>query len=230
MGKSDKEIKITCTGTTTLPMSVLTPYNLRLKDRRAKDIQSLARKIIDKGFSFPIFVWHRPETSQNLIIDGNGRYLALQWLEKKQYTIPSAIPVVRIFADDEKQARKKVLEISNLNSRFSQDAFILFAEGLEIDFSDYTIPNLDTELLKSIQATRVGFFPPTEAVADVEAPQIVESSKNTESVPPSEGKGTTKALENPMTLQNSIPAVGGAGDRRTLVKCPHCGKEDEILY
>ena len=206
-----KNIEITCIGTDTLPLSELIPYNARLKDRREKDIASLARKIITKGFSFPIFVWRHPETHQNLILDGNGRYLALQWLEKQKYKIPTAIPVISIYAVDEIQARKKVLELNNLNGKISEDAFLTFAKGLQIDLSDYTIPCLDISLLQSIQSERIGFFPP-------DTPDQLEMSTKVDKPQKAEKPAKT------------IPTVGGTGNQQTQATCPHCGTIHEIIY
>ncbi len=209
-------IEITCFGTDSIPLSDLTPYNTRLKDRREKDIASLARKIIAKGFSFPIFVWDHPETRQNLILDGNGRYLALQWLERQKHKLPESIPVIRIFAENETQARKKVLELNNLNGKISQDAFLEFAKGLQVDFSDYTIPCLDTSLLQSIQSERIGFFPPD--TPDLESQQTSTPKQKSGKL----GKSDKKIA--------SIPTVGGSGDLHTQAKCPHCGCVHEITY
>lgn len=208
----DKTIQVKCIGTESISLEKLTPYNVRLKDRRDKDIASLARKIIDKGFSFPLFVWQRPDTNQNLILDGNGRYLALQWLQKKKYTIPAAIPVIRIEAADELQARKKVLEINNLNGKFSQDALLLFVEGLQIDMSDYTIPNIDYEILKAIQPKQVGFFPPVTSGEEGESP---------------ESQGKSVKVEKPAKV---VPTIGGTGEWKTTAVCPHCGKIHDIFY
>ena len=206
-----KTIEITCIGTDTLTLSALTPYNARLKDRREKDIASLARKIIAKGFSFPIFVWEHPETHQNLILDGNGRYLALQWLIKRKYAIPADIPIIRILAVDEIQARKKVLELNNLNGKISEDAFITFAKNLQIDFSDYLIPCLDTSLLQSISSERIGFFPPDSS-------DELPTAKNITSPPKNEKNSKL------------LSTVGGSGTQQTQAKCPYCGEVHDISY
>jgi len=208
---ADKQIQVACIGTASLPLESLTPYNMHIKERKESDTAALARKIIRKGFSFPMFIWWRPDTQQNLILDGNGRYLALQWLQKKKYVIPSSIPVIRVEAEDDMQARKKVLELCNWNGKIEQNALRLFVENLHIDVSEYVIPYTDNDMLQAIQSDRVGFFPP-DAKGENKPSQVREPSAKSDKP------------------EKPVPTVGGTGERQTTAKCPYCGKDHAVSY
>ena len=102
----EKTIRIACQTADYLDLDQLQPFQGRFKVRAEKDIEVLAGYILDQGFSCPFFVWNKG--GNYLILDGHGRFLALDYLRNRGYKIPK-LPVVIIEAKDEADARLKVL-------------------------------------------------------------------------------------------------------------------------
>ena len=136
----DKVIKVVCSTADYLDLDEIVPFQGRFKLRTQKDIEVLAGYILEQGFSCPFFIWKRGE--DNLILDGHGRYLALEHLKSKGYEIPK-LPVVMVEAADEAQARLKVLELNNVNGTFSKEVLLDYARELTIDYSNLHIQGLD---------------------------------------------------------------------------------------
>ena len=137
---AENEIRIACKTSDYLDLDQLVPFQGRFKVRAQKDIEVLAGYILDQCFSCPFFVWDKAGTY--LILDGHGRYLALDYLRNKGYTIPK-LPVVIIDAKDENDARLKVLELNNINGEFSKEVLLDYARELSLDFSNLHISGLD---------------------------------------------------------------------------------------
>lgn len=135
----NKYITISCSSPDLLPLSELAPFNERFKARNSSDIKKLANCIVENGFHCPFFVWKND--GKNRILDGNGRYLALNYLQDKGYTIPD-LPIVFIHAENEREARHKVLELNNVNGEFSLEQFLDYSKELNIEYSQIHIPGL----------------------------------------------------------------------------------------
>ena len=150
-----KTIYIQCSAKSYVTLENFRMMPQNLKDRKRENIERLADLIIKHGFLFPLFVWRPPYTNENVIIDGRGRYSALKLLEKKGYTIPD-IPVVVIHAKTEEEAKKKLLEVGNMNGMIDFDQFEAFTKGLELDLANLYVPNV-SDVLNSLE--EVGFFP-----------------------------------------------------------------------
>ena len=151
-----KTIYIQCTAKTYVPLSQFRMMPHHLKDRKRKQVEKLAKLIIEHGFLFPIFVWpHSGDSSLCTILDGHGRYNALKLLEKQGYAIPD-IPVVLVHAENERQAKKKLLEVGNLNGQFNFEEFEKFTADLKLDLTDLFVPNI-TDQIQSV-LDEAGFF------------------------------------------------------------------------
>jgi len=137
-----KEIQITCQTQDSLPFDKLTPFQHRLKDRRQKDIMDLSNLILKVGFSFPVFIWQND--GRNWLMDGNGRYLALKDLKDRGYTIPE-IPTVFIEAENEREARAKVLELNNQNGEINKNVLLDYINEYQIDASNLHFAGIDFE-------------------------------------------------------------------------------------
>lgn len=135
-----KEIRIACKTADYLDFSELIPFQGRFKLRVDKDIEVLANYIIEQGFTCPFFVWDND--GEYKILDGHGRYLAIDYLKRKGYAIPK-LPVVIVDAQNEQDARLKVLELNNMNGQFSKEVLLEYAKELTIDYSDLHIAGLD---------------------------------------------------------------------------------------
>ena len=130
----------------------LTEFQGDFKLRTDLDIDMIKSKIIEYGFSFPMFVWESGE--KKYVIDGHGRLAALKRLEEDGHQIPE-IPVVYIKADDTKQAIRLLLLC---NSRFgyitetSTDMFM----G-DIDYGEL-ISHLNTDNLILVTEEEAGTY------------------------------------------------------------------------
>lgn len=136
-----------------LNLEDLTPFYDRLKKRTDKDIRRLAKVILKEGFTCPFFVWQvkNEQTVVTNILDGNGRYYALKYLQETGYILPK-LPVVLIQASDLKEARLKILEVNSRNGLITKEAFLAYASSLGLVCDDFHIPELD---LPDVENTEV---------------------------------------------------------------------------
>lgn len=158
-----QEIKITCKGADLLPFDSLENFQGNLKKITKQNLDKLKKRIIRDGINVPLFVWRENDWCR--ILDGHQRLKALQSLREDGYIIPM-IPVCYIEAEDEKDARQKLLgitsqfgeleieELSNWMSeldadvadtiRLSEGELKIKTEKIEIQESD--IPSISDEL------------------------------------------------------------------------------------
>ena len=81
-------IVINCTGSDTIELHQLTEFQGELKERSAGDIKKIIKSIRKHGFSFPFFVWKND--GNNNVIDGHGRFKALQQMAAQEEKTVSA--------------------------------------------------------------------------------------------------------------------------------------------
>lgn len=172
-----KTIKITCDSKTKLSVNDLTEFQGDLKYREKLDIERVQKSILKYGFSFPFFVWKQDK--RNYILDGHGRKLALKKLWAEGYEIPP-LPVVYINAENEQDAKEKLLRINSRFGDITSESLSDFAEGLEMDFNDVDI-RVD-EALKTIEPVYVKSGEKTESGHDVYVPKFAESQPTEESI------------------------------------------------
>jgi hypothetical protein len=123
------KINIKCNTGQTLSFSEITPFQGNPKKRTKDDIENLKAKILEMGFSFPIFVW---QTDKNYCLDGNGRLEAIGLLKEEGYELPD-FPVVLIDAADENEAREKLLQLNSSYGMITKDGLAEFTDGLDIE-------------------------------------------------------------------------------------------------
>lgn len=131
-------IKITCRGADSLPLEAIEEFQGNLKKRSAKDIGLIIKSIEKYGFSFPFFVWNG--SGHNYCLDGHGRIQALCEMRKRGVSLP-LFPVAYIEAADEAEAKQKLLRLNSQYGQMSIDSVLEFAEGLEVDFEDLSLPS-----------------------------------------------------------------------------------------
>lgn len=112
-----------------------------LKEASNRDISKLKNAIVNSKFSFPFYVWKR------YIVDGAGRIKALDELYREGYTIPE-LPIIEIEAENEREAKKLVLQASSQHGEISQESFDLFIQDLELTELELSELNFDLEDLK----------------------------------------------------------------------------------
>ena len=139
------EITVKCQTADRLPWGEILPLQGNLKSRTDTQIKKLCNVIIKKGWRFPLFVWKNG--SKNFTLDGHGRLLACAELEKQGYAIPP-LPVVYVEAKDKNEAKELILECLSRYGDITQEGYEEFSEGLTIEFSDLSIPEIHFEEMK----------------------------------------------------------------------------------
>jgi ParB-like chromosome segregation protein Spo0J len=130
------KIEIKCTGTTTLALEEIQRFQGDLKKLSAKNLEKLKQSIIKRGFCAAIFLWDCDGIYK--ILDGTQRSIALESLQKDGYEIPP-LPVVFIDAENEKEAKDKLLAISSQFGTFDMSEL------------ESWIADLDEDILESIR-------------------------------------------------------------------------------
>jgi len=134
---AENHIKITCRGADLLPLEVIEEFQGTLKKRTKRDIEQIIKSILTYGFSFPFFVW--AYNGRNYCLDGHGRIQALRELSGQGIALPQ-FPVAYIDAEDEAEAKQKLLRLNSQYGQMSIDSVMEFTEGLEVDFGDLSLP------------------------------------------------------------------------------------------
>jgi hypothetical protein len=134
-----RTIKVSCKGADTLPLDKIEDFQKNLKTRTKKDIGKIIKSIETHGFTFPFFIWNG--TGHNYCLDGHGRILALAEMRKQGYDLP-LFPVVYIDADDEADAKVKLLQANSHYGTMTREGFIEFTDGLDINMDDLALPDI----------------------------------------------------------------------------------------
>jgi hypothetical protein len=186
-------MKITCKNKAVLCYQDIVGFQGDVKTHTPEEIDMLVRSIDEHGFFVPLYVWK--QGGKNYCIDGHGRLAALAKLELRGDSIPP-IPVVFIEASSMTEAKKKYVEVNNVNGDFSMPDVKDFVKDLGLDMSQYNIPGLD-------------FSKPVTLKADLSKPVKL-------------GGGTSKPIENkptdPKIEEQSVESV------LRQITCPKCGK------
>ena len=136
-------IVINCTGSDTIELDQLAEFQGELKERTDADIDKIIRSIKKHGFSFPFFVWaHASENGNyiNHVLDGHGRLSALKKMRAQGEEIPP-LPCVYISAENEAEAKEKLLKLNSQYGHMTAESVAAFLDGLEIDINDIALPD-----------------------------------------------------------------------------------------
>jgi len=156
------EIKIKCQGASELPIDAITDFQGKLKKITDKNKINLATQIFSKGFIAPFFVWNDQEVYK--VLDGHQRSIVICEIRETGIPVPAFFPVVYIEADNEEDAREKLLGISSQYGEFD-----------ESELNDW-IKNIDDEIKDSLRITNkeLDISTESETEADDELPEEVE--------------------------------------------------------
>lgn len=143
------EIKITCSGADLLPIDTLLEFQGSLKSISKPNLKKLKNSILKQGFTAPIFVW--PHRGTHYILDGHQRLQALKSFKAEGYDIPD-LPVAYIYADDEQQAKEKLLQITSQYGDFTLEGVQEFIAGMDIDFDSIRLTAGDFDIFESIDS------------------------------------------------------------------------------
>ena len=127
-----KEVSIRCEGARSVSINDLHPFQDDIKTMKPATLKKLEKVIIEQGFSEPIAVWANSPDEKLWILNGHQRLTALQSLASKGWFIPP-IPVAMVQADDEQEARKKVLTLASQFGDFSGDHLAEFVAKAQLD-------------------------------------------------------------------------------------------------
>jgi len=155
-------IEIKCTGTDFLPLEALEDFQGSLKKRGKKEISLITKSIKKYGFSFPFFVWQ--DGPHNYILDGHGRLTALKLMQSNGDALP-LFPVVYIDAQDEAEAKNKLLRLNSGYGKMTKDSIFEFLDGVHVDFEELMLPGKDLLKFKISSEDTTG---------DDDAPEVQE--------------------------------------------------------
>jgi len=134
------KIRISCKVSDFLPLDTIEEFQGHLKKRTKKEVDQIITSILKFGFSFPFFVWKHND--HNWCLDGHGRILALREMKTQGYEVPD-LPVVFIEAENEAEAKQKILRLNSQYGIIDVEGFREFIEGLEMEWGDLALPSGD---------------------------------------------------------------------------------------
>ena len=126
----ENKIIVKARGNQTLPIDRLIEFQGNLKRLTQKNREKLMASILEKGFIAPIFVWD--DAGEYRLLDGHQRLKTLLWMRERGWDIPM-LPVDIIEADDEQDAKKKLLAISSQYGEFTTDGYAEFITDIDVD-------------------------------------------------------------------------------------------------
>ncbi len=110
-----QEIIVKCQGADLLPIDRILEFQGSLKKLSRSNEAKLRHSILTLGFIAPFFVWGNPGDWK--LLDGHQRLKTLLNMRKEGFDIP-LLPVDYIQADNEQDARKKLLAITSQYGEF----------------------------------------------------------------------------------------------------------------
>ena len=126
----DNKIQVKAKGHTFLPIDRLLEFQGNLKRLTQQNREKLMASILEKGFIAPIFVWD--DAGEYRLLDGHQRIKTLLWMRQQGWDIPM-LPVDIIEADDEHDAKKKLLAITSQYGEFTVDGYAEFTYDIELE-------------------------------------------------------------------------------------------------
>lgn len=127
------QIAIKCQGADCISLDELKNFQGSLKKSKKANIARLKQRIIEDGWTAPIFIWKHD--GENYILDGHQRKTAIDELVSEGYSI-DYIPVDYIEAEDEKDARKKLLSIASQYGEWQKEELDIWLEEVGKSVAD----------------------------------------------------------------------------------------------
>ena len=109
-----------------------------LKSLGKTEYSKLKQSITEKGFVVPCFAW-RNGSGKWKLLDGHQR---VRVIRTEGWTIDGGIPVVEIVAENERDAKEKLLAIVSRYGRVEGQGLYEFLDGTGIDLEEWTVPDL----------------------------------------------------------------------------------------
>tara|TARA_R100000808_G_scaffold12855_1_gene31746 strand:+ start:519 stop:1814 length:1296 start_codon:yes stop_codon:yes gene_type:complete len=121
-----------------VPLDQIEPFQGDLKSLSETEYGKLKQSMMEKGFVAPVFAWKNGGDKWKLL-DGHQR---VRILEREKWEIDDGIPVVEISADNEKDAKEKLLTIVSRYGRVDGQGLYEFVADSGIDLDTWTVPDL----------------------------------------------------------------------------------------
>lgn len=128
-----QRIEIKCRGADSLPIDTIKDFQGKLKHITRDNLERLKVSILKNGFVAPIFIWRNE--GECLALDGHQRIKALLSMREEGFDIP-LLPVAYIEADNEDDARQKLLAITSQYGEFDIDELNSWVSNLDADIAE----------------------------------------------------------------------------------------------
>lgn len=139
------EIKIACTGATTIPIEKLIDFQGELKELSNQDYLRLREQIVSQGFSEPVSVWLHD--GHHYILNGHQRVKTVKRLIEDEGATIGPIPVSLIEAKNKNQAKRKLLALTSQFGKIQKQGLYEFLAdtNIQIDelFTNFRFPEID---------------------------------------------------------------------------------------
>lgn len=156
MAKVKGKIKISCTGATVMDIEALTSFQGKLKSLSNQNATKLKKEILELGFSEPVGVW--VDGNKHRILSGHQRVAVLKMLRDEGYTVPP-IPVNTIEAENEKEAKRKILALTSAYGTMEMDGLMELAGDAELTLPEidenFTFPELESKIKLEMNSLKV---------------------------------------------------------------------------
>lgn len=143
-----KKVEIKCTGSDYASVDDFHPLQGGLKVLNDENYQKLRYQILTYGFSEPVAAWEND--NKKFIISGHQRIATLKRMVDEGYQVPF-IPYVMVQAENEHEAKMKVLSMASQYGVVSSDGLKIFMEDMDIEIADleqnFALPGIDLPAL-----------------------------------------------------------------------------------
>ena len=109
-----------------------------LKSLSEIEYGKLKQSIAEKGFIVPCFAW-RNGSSKWKLLDGHQR---VRVIRKEGWQLDGGLPVVEVVAENERDAKEKLLAIVSRYGRVEGQGLYEFIDGTGIDLEQWAVPDL----------------------------------------------------------------------------------------
>lgn len=128
-----KEITIAATGADVASLDDFEWFQGDLKILSEENYLKLKSLIIEFGFIAPMFVWQKDNS--NFLLDGHQRILTCRRMRDEGYRIPY-LPYCIIEAEDEEEARRKLLAITSQFGKITEEGIASFVNQSTISLEE----------------------------------------------------------------------------------------------
>lgn len=146
--KDSATIRIACDVKDYLPLEDFIAFQGNLKSLSTKRYEELKQEIVSTGFAFPPYVWKGPK-GERFILGGHQRIRTLQQMKTEGFHVP-LVPIVYVFADNLKQAKRRVLQDVAQYGQVERQGLYEFMVDAEISMGDlagsFAIPDASLDM------------------------------------------------------------------------------------